>query len=56
MRKSSERQPLLVRSEEGRDFAADEPDEGARQHLVGIPSRVFVVVVRMRQDVKERLD
>lgn len=56
MRKASERQRLLVRSEEGRDFAADEPDEGARQHLVGIPSRVLVVVIRVRQNVKERLD
>lgn len=56
MCKASERQRLLVRSEEGRDFAADEPYERAWQHLVGIPSRVLVVVIRVRQDIKERLD
>lgn len=47
---------LLVWSEEGRHFAADETDEGSREHLIGISSRVLVIVVGMRQHVEERLD
>lgn len=47
---------LLVRSQESRDFAADETDEGARKHLVRLPSGVLKVVVWVSQHVKQCLN
>lgn len=47
---------LLIRSQESRDFAADETDEGARKHLVRLPSGVLKVVVWVSQHVKQCLN
>ena len=46
----------VVWSQEGGDFAADEADEGARQHLVGLPGGVLEVVVGVSQHVKKSLN
>lgn len=47
---------LLVRPQERGDFAADEADEGARQHLVGLPSGVLEVVVGVSEHVEQSLN
>lgn len=47
---------LLVWSQKSGDFAAYEAYEGARKHLVGLPSGVFKVVVWMSQHVKKSLN
>ena len=51
----AERRGLLVGSEEGGDFAADEADEGAGEHLFGVAGRVLVVVIRVGQHLKQSL-
>lgn len=47
---------LLVRSQDGGDFAADEAYEGAWQHLVGLSSCVLKVVVGVSQNVEQSLN
>lgn len=47
---------LLVRSQESGHFAAYETYEGARKHLVGLPSGVLKVVVWVSQHVKKSLN
>ncbi len=47
---------LLVRSQESGDFAAYETYEGARKHLVGLPSGVLEVVVWVSQHIKKSLN
>lgn len=47
---------LLVRSQESRHFAAYETYEGARKHLVRLPSGVLKVVVWVSQHVKQCLN
>lgn len=47
---------LLVRSQKSRDFAAYETYEGARKHLVGLPSGVLKVVVWVSQHIKKSLN
>lgn len=47
---------LLVWSEESGDFAAYETYEGARKHLVGLPSGVLKVVVWVSQHIKKSLN
>jgi len=47
---------LLVWPQERGHFAADEADEGAREHLVGLPSGVLKVVVWVSQHVKKSLN
>lgn len=47
---------LLVRLQESRDFAPYEADEGAGEHLVGLPSGVLEVVVGVSQHVKKSLN
>lgn len=47
---------LLVRPQESRDFAAYQTDEGAGEHLVGLPSGVLKVVVWVSQYVKKSLN
>lgn len=44
---------LLVWSQKSWDFAAYETYEGARKHLVGLPSGVFKVVVWMSQHIEK---
>lgn len=48
--------PLLVWSQESRDFAAYEAYEGSGKHLVGLPSGVLKVVVWVSQHVKKSLN
>ena len=47
---------LLVRSQESGDFAAYETYEGARKHLVGLPSGVLKVVVWVSQHIEKSLN
>lgn len=47
---------LLVWSQESRHFAAYEAYEGARKHLVGLPSGVLKVVVWVSQHIKKSLN
>ncbi len=47
---------LLVRSQESGDFAAYETYEGARKHLVGLPSGVLEVVVWVSQHIEQSLN
>lgn len=50
------RDVLLVRSQESGDFAAYETYEGARKHLVGLPSGVLKVVVWVSQHIEKSLN
>lgn len=47
---------LLVWPQESRHFAAYEANEGARKHLVGLPSGVLKVVVWVSQHIKKSLN
>lgn len=47
---------LLVRLQESRHFASYETYEGARKHLVGLPSGVLKVVVWVSQHIKKSLN
>lgn len=47
---------LLVRLQESRDFAPYEANEGAGEHLVGLPSGVLKVVVWVSQHVEKSLN
>lgn len=47
---------LVVWSQKSIDFAAYEAYEGARQHLIGLPSGVLEVVVWMSQHIEQSLN